>query len=440
MRSLKKDNDKKKVENKKSKKVLKTIFIVCGAIILIELIAMLIMYVVNERSINYIDTVNSIKLVDDYYLAAGSSNFRYSKYNKKKVFKYKSSESSKNENIISEQAKIAKYDLNMKLIWEKTFDCDYNATYYDAIKVDGGYIAVGSYVSKYSQLEIKVRDGLIVKYDEDGNVQWFKNYQILGDTEFYRVINNDDGLIVVGQSIYENMEIGNHDTGGGIILKYDYDGNILWNANYGGNKSGSFNDIVVVKDGYIVCGKDGSNYGLLVKYSTKGERLWVRNTLDVAITDSKGFNRMVLYDNKLYIATSVNTSDQKDSEGNAIYSFDASVYVYDLTGKYLTKYKYGESNDECFTDLYVDKTGIMAIGYTLDPVSSKDKYDNQTGIIVKFSFDKEVVSHEYYGGKNYDILSSIILDNENNYLIAGYSNSFENKKDFKVVFKKIEHK
>ena len=60
MRSLKKDNDKKQVENKKSKKVLKTIFIVCGAIILIELIAMLIMYVANERSVNYIDTVNSI--------------------------------------------------------------------------------------------------------------------------------------------------------------------------------------------------------------------------------------------------------------------------------------------------------------------------------------------------------------------------------------------
>ena len=47
---------------------------------------------------------------------------------------------------------------------------------------------------------------------------------------------------------------------------FDYNGEVVWKNNFGGNKSGSFNDIVVVSDGYIVCGKDGANYGLIVKF------------------------------------------------------------------------------------------------------------------------------------------------------------------------------
>ena len=79
-------------------------------------------------------------------------------------------------------------------------------------RVDDGYIAVGSYVYEEKQLSINTRDGLIVKYDFDGNVLWSKNYQVLGDTEFKKILVLEDGFLVVGQSIYENLEIGNHDS------------------------------------------------------------------------------------------------------------------------------------------------------------------------------------------------------------------------------------
>ena len=35
--------------------------------------------------------------------------------------------------------------------------------------------------------------------------------------------------------------------------------------NYGGNKSGLFNDVIEVEDGYIVCGRDAANYGIIIK-------------------------------------------------------------------------------------------------------------------------------------------------------------------------------
>ena len=435
-----KSNEKiQKKQFKKKKKILKIAVIICGSIIIMELLIMLIMYLINEKKINYLDTINNISLVNDkYYLAAGSSNFRYSKYNDKKIYKYYNDELSAGyEKIIAEQAKLVKYDLDMNIIWEKTFNGDYDSTFYDATVVSDGIIAVGSYIYEYDQIELRTRDGLIVKYDDNGNVKWFKNYQVLGDTEFYKVIDVSDGIIAIGQSIYENMEIGNHVNGGGIIVKFDYDGNVIWKNNFGGNKSGSFNDIVVAKDGYIVCGKDGANYGLIAKFSKTGEIKWHYSTLDLAVTDNLGFNAMELYNNKLYIASSVNVSGKEDEKGNPIYQFDACVYVYDLNGKYVKKYKFGTDAEERFNDLIVSENGITAIGHTTSKEMFEADIDNQTGIIIKFNFDGEVISKDYYGGMNFDVLTTIIDDNDN-YLIGGYSNSFGNKKDFAPVYKSID--
>lgn len=431
-KKVKKENNVGEKE-RKLVKITKKILFIAVCVILLELVIMLITYLKRENNISYIDTINSIKLIDNkYYLGAGSSNFRYSKFNDIKKYKYAPASDGDNyKNVVAEQAKLVKYDLNMDVIWEKTFECDYDSSYYDAIKVSDGYLAVGSYIYNYSQIEEYTRDGLIVKYNDDGNIVWYKNYQVLGDTEFYKVIEVKDGYIAIGQSIYENMELGNHTSGGGIIVKYDYDGNVLWFNNFGGNKSGCFKDIIVVDDGYIVCGKDGANYGLLVKFSNNGNIVWHYSTYELAITDNSAFNAMALYDNKLYIASSINYSDEVSDKDEPIYKFKGCVYVYDLNGKCLKKYR----SDKCevFEDLIVSDTGIILIGHTNKTASS---YANQTGIIAKMSLDgKEIVS-DYFGGMNNDVLTTII-DNNSDYLVCGYSNSFGNKKDFNVIYRNV---
>ncbi len=427
---IKKENDKKKTKKKRvydKFKILKTILIIASSIIVIELFAMLIMYANRENKITYLDTINNVSLINnDNYLATGSSNFRNSKYNDKKIYEFTDSVTNTKQKIIAEQAKLVKYDQNMNIVWEKTFETDYDSTFYDSVKVSDGIIAVGSYIYEYDQIELKVRDGLIAKYDNDGNFKWFKNYQVLGDTEFYRVIDVSDGIIAIGQSIYENMELGNHTNGGGIIVKFDYDGNIIWKNNFGGNKSGSFNDIVVVDDGYIVCGKDGANYGLIVKFNKNGEIKWHYSTYELAVTDNLGFNAMELYDNKLYIASSINYSDEKNDKGEPIYKFKGCIFVYDLNGKCIKKYR--SDNSETFSDLIISENGITAIGSVIK--NDDKKYSNYTGIIVKFDLEGNELINEYYGGLNNDVLSTII-DNQDEYLVFGYSNSFGNKKDFK---------
>jgi len=435
---------KKKIKDKKNRmtknerniklyKIFKIVFIIAIALIIGELLIMLIMHWNRESKINYMDLINNISFVDDsYYLGAGSSNFNDSKYNKKKTYKlYTDETKSDYRKIIAEQAKLVKYDKNMDIIWEKTFETEYDSTFYDAVNVSDGYVAVGSYIYEYEQIDLRIRDGLVVKYDNDGNVTWFKNYQILGDTEFYKVIDVNDGIIAIGQSIYENMELGNHTNGGGIIVKYDYDGNVVWFNNFGGNKSGSFNDIVAVNDGYIVCGKDGANYGLIAKFDKEGKIKWHYSTYNVAVTDSFGFNAMDLYENKLYIASSINYSDEKNEKGDPIYKFKGCIYVYDLNGKCIKKYR--SDSGESFNDLIIDNRGITAIGITKE---KNDKYDNQTAVIAKFDLEGNEIVKDNYGGLNNDVLTTII-DNNDDYMVFGYSNSFGNKKDLKTVFKNV---
>jgi phosphoglycerol transferase MdoB-like AlkP superfamily enzyme len=86
MKNKKKDNIDKVIIWKKR---AKWIFIIAMFIIAIELITMFLMNKNKESKITFIDTYNSIYKTNDYYIATGSSNFKYSHYNNIKHIKIK---------------------------------------------------------------------------------------------------------------------------------------------------------------------------------------------------------------------------------------------------------------------------------------------------------------------------------------------------------------
>ena len=257
--------------------------------------------------------------------------------------------------------------------------------------------------------------------------------QILGDTEFKRILPVDDGIIVVGQSIYENMEIGNHNMGGGIIVKYDFDGNLIWNNNFGGNKSGIFNDVVKVDDGYICIGKDAVNYGLIVKYSFEGKRIWIKN---YANTDELGFTKAAIKNDKLYIAGGYNKSNDTDEEGNTKFEYDAAIFVYNLNGELLDIYSIGGSKTDRFNSMILTDKEIIAIGYTksndIKLTNLNYKEEMVEGMIITFNYEGRIIDKLTYGGSKNETLTDIttsvtktenIINNTKDYIISGYNQS-----------------
>ncbi len=422
----------------KLKRVAKVVTIVCVSIVVIELILMFLYRERNENQITYNDTLYSVESInDEYYLAVGSSNFKHSKYNDPFIYEYQDGiQTDKINRVYAEQAKLVKYDKNLNLVFEKTFKTKYDSTFYDVKVVGDKIIAVGSYVKEEKQLSLNTRDGLIAKYDLDGNFLSSENYQILGDTEFKKIVVVDDGYLLVGQSIYENMEIGNHDQGGGIILKYDMDGKFQWKSNFGGNKSGILEDVIKVDDGYIACGKDAYNYGMLIKFDLNGNRKWVKNYEN---TDQYGMYDIELKDDKLYIASAMNVSDEVTESGDKVFKYDACIFVYDLNGELVDTFSIKGNNDDRFNSIMLLDDKIIAVGYTkssdIKITGINYQKDMSEGMIVEFDYNGKILKTATYGGKKNEILNDIILaipdtadkiNNTNPYIIVGYTNSKRN--------------
>lgn len=390
---------------KKRDKLIKRVVIICLIVIIVEILSMFIIKIIRERKIEHLDILNDLILVDDGYIGVGTSDFNDSKWVKPRTYEYTNSNTKETLRMITNQAKIAKYDKEMNLVWENTFSNLYDATFYSAIKVSDGYIAVGSMVSRHEQIDVNTKDALIVKYDFSGKMLWHKKYHVLSDTEFYKIIDDgNDNVVVIGKSIYENMEMGSHITGGGIIVRYDKDGNILAHNNYGGNKSGSFNDIIKVDDGYLVCGKDATNYGILVKFKSDFNRdekdtnlitkkiIWQRTYSN---TDTIGFSSMIIKDNIVYLAGAINVSNEKDKDGKPIYKYDAGIVLYNTSGKYLGKYSIEENIHHHLNSIILDDENLILTGLIDIDNNKKEKQESFT---IKFDLkekkfsDKNVLS------------------------------------------------
>lgn len=407
----------------KKVKIIKKVSIICLAVIILELLIMLIIKISRERKIEYFDSLNDIVVTDNGYVGVGQSDFKYSKDVKEKDYIYKE------EKYIATRCKIALYNKEKELLKESSFDSEFDSTFYSVLKIDDGYIAVGSIVSNDEQIELNTHDALMVKYDKDLNVVWSNTYSVLSDTKFYKIIDDgNNNYVIIGQSIYENMEFGSHITGGGIIVRINSDGEVIANNNYGGNKSGNFTDIIKVDDGYIVCGKDATNYGIVVKFKKDFNReendknlitqkiMWQRTYSN---TDNLGFMDMVLIGDTLYVCGAVNISDEKDADGNAIFKYDAGIVLYNTSGKYLgKKLTLNDDVHNLFTSIETDNEFLY-----LTTLMDADNNDNDNrSMLVKMDLEGNIIKRESYDNESNNILNKIMKINDN-YLITGVSNT-----------------
>ncbi len=408
-----KKKDKKKIEfflTDKTKKIFIGLSILCGLIILLEIVYIVIHKINIDKKTVYYDAMNSLVVDGTDVVAVGSSNFRYS------------SEYSYTNGL--EKAKLIKYDKNGKILFEKMFETGISTTFSSVISTDDGYIVVGSGIfSEKEQLE-EAREAFIIKYDKDGNMLWEKFYHDITNTRFNKVIEISDGYIVVGQSIYANMEMGNHTTGGGIIIKYDKDGNLVWKNNHGGMKSGNFNDVVEVNGDFYVVGKDAVDSGNLVMFDENGKYKWHKN---YSYTDGIGFTGITYLKDTLYVVGSVKIlpEDIKEEDSRSTTNTDALLVAYSLDGKKKFEKNYGGSSYERYNSIITYRDELYVVGH----ISSKDagfkiETDGElmTGLVVRYDTKGNILKKDVFGGSNNDNLTDIFTDGVCLY-VSGYSNS-----------------
>jgi len=158
-------------------------------------------------------------------------------------------------------------------------------------------------------------DGIIVKYDLNGNIVWVKNFGADATDRFHSAVlsydasGNPDGFVAVGQTYFGSpgVVIGSDwasvtakGADDASIVKFDFDGNVLWKDLFGGLSIDIFNSVTLsynasgIPDGYVAVGwsnvtsfgtgdwsttsaVSGGSDGILVKYSLNGVRSWEKN-------------------------------------------------------------------------------------------------------------------------------------------------------------------
>lgn len=381
----------------KLKKILTIVICFCALILLVDGILVLWRYIDNENNKVYVDSANAFEKTKDGYILVGSNNDNNKGY---------------------EKAKITKYNENKEKVWEKFYNKGYNSTFFNVKQDKDDFVVVGSYEKTKAEKKDKIRTALFVKYDKDGKVIFEKTLQILGNSKFVNVAVVEDGYIVVGQSIFENMTLGMSTEGGGVMVKYDKTGKELWRTNYGGGKSGLFNDLVVDDDYIYVVGKDASRVGTISKYNLDGERI---GTTNYKITDTLGFSSIVKSEDELIVAGAKKLKDSEDD-----YDTDALIVKYDLDLNQIDEVTYKGKGMERFNKIILDSDdNLVLIGHTA--VKDKEKstkslnvfrYD---GIIAKYKTNFKKGYVENYGEQKLDDYFTDVEEVDGKYLVTGYS-------------------
>ncbi len=210
------------------------------------------------------------------------------------------------------RAWITKTDTEGNRIWKNTIANATNSSFFSvAADADGGFVAVGFYTS-VSQ----AGQALIVKYDKDGNRMWQKTFGGDNEDRLYSIVKTKTkGFIAVGVTASVNGDItGNHGVAGTNdvwLVRFDDEGNILWSKCFGGAQSDIGYAVVQSSDfGFVVGGKSNSTDGNLTENNGSGDG-WLLKT------DSTG---MLLWQKSMG-----GTAD--DGFNKVVISSDNSIYV-----------------------------------------------------------------------------------------------------------------
>ena len=267
---------------------------------------------------------------------------------------------------------------------------------------------------------------------------------------------SDGGFVAIGYSNSENYHgLKSHGTNmnnDAIIVKYDSQGNIMWNKNFGGSSSDSFNRVIEEEDSYTVVGttlsKDEDLEGIseeqaiiVVKYDKNNGNVKYKKALftNNKVNNQYEIRKIIKHENNYYAIVT----------GRNINSGSSLCYVvkYDLNFNEIWRNQYSD-NYLSFTKQMI-KTNNNTLLFN---VIGYQNNGEMTGIYIEgartFSAifeismeDGSIISKTSIGGNNETNIHDII-EVEDGYLCIGKSNATtgvfsNNKGNFDAFIAKI---
>ena len=271
---------------------------------------------------------------------------------------------------------------------------------------DNGYIIVG-----HTNINLNGKDVLLIKTNSLGDTIWSKTFGGSEyDTGFDVKETSDNGYIIIGSTniFGEGSDV--------YLIKTDSLGNELWSNAIGG----PYNDLGLSiqqtsDDGYIITGEttivsQGNSDLFLIKTNEFGDVEWTRNYGGSGV--ERG-NSIIITNDNCYVICGYTTS-------NSYGTLDVFLLKTDFTGDTIWTKAYGGTDLDCGMSVkQTNDYGFILSGYTKSfGAGDVDLY------IIKTNDSGDTLWTRTYGGEGYDISCSVDITAENDFIIAGYGESF----------------
>lgn len=267
---------------------------------------------------------------------------------------------------------------------------------------------------------IPVKNAVSIKYNPTGQVQWNKKYASIGDNSSNShaiAIDNNGNTFVAGYTVEYNADRNFS------LQKIDPNGTTVWLRTLNGTStSGSIDEafgVAIDATGNIFVGgyikNTGTSYDYLVaKYNQAGDTLWTR-TYDYPTANGSDKGISLALDN----SGNVYLTGRSDSDPNTTSNIDVLTIKWDTNGNQLWAIRYNNTsnNSDLAKVMKISSTGnVYVAGRTFNGT-------NYDFLLLKYNSTGVQQWVKTIDGTGNDAINSITLDNSENIYLTGYSQS-----------------
>ena len=308
--------------------------------------------------------------------------------------------------------------------------------------LDGGSLIVGR--SSSVDLDFGVglggADGVVLKLDSSGEMEWFNRYGGSDDDSLDDVVALSDGsCIVVGSSESADGDLSSNHGGYDFwILKLTSDGDVVWSVNYGGSHDDKATTATVTQtDQIVVLGQSQSddvdvsvNHGQsdvwLLTLSTEGMLEWEKTLGGSSYEDPSDV--IELADGGFMVLAGTESNDfdvSSNYSGQSGDGEDCWIVKLDHTGEIIWDQNFGGSGEDSPDQLIQSEDGnFIVCGRTSSQdFDVSDPQGSNDGWIFQIDGEAQLIWSRTLGGSETDWVRSIVKAQGGGYFFAGYSES-----------------
>ena len=301
-----------------------------------------------------------------------------------------------------------KLDSKGNVQWYKVFGGSANEEINSVYQVsDGGFILVGETVSFSSSSNIYA-----VKLDGNGNLVWSKYYDIAGNEYGYSVVQTADfGFLIAGTA--DGFGAGGSDA---MVMKINFDGDILWVRAYGGqfNDYGSsikaFDDNSSITAGYSFSGGQGGGDITLARLTEGGIIYWMKYYGGYGL--DQPYDLEINSDNGYIICGTTSSFGVSAGDEYFIRTYEDGTLAWSRTFG-------GMQPDVAFSVKQTQDGQFVSAG-----VTSSFGAGQEDVFITKMYGDGVFNFSKLFGGSGNDAGTGIAIRSDTGYVVCGYSSSY----------------